>query len=72
MCVYDVALWRYWPTSSFPLVQDRVRAQSSLLAVLTVMHAYKLTYVAYGAVKSSDGIYTRWEQGLSLVPDAAV
>jgi hypothetical protein len=64
-CVYDVALWRYWPTGAFPLT-ELVSADSALLAALSLMQSYKLKHVAYAAVRLPDATIQRWSTGLSL------
>jgi hypothetical protein len=64
-CVYDVALWRYWPTGAFAIT-ELVSADSALLAALTLMQSYKLKHVAYAAVRLPDATIQRWSTGLSL------
>lgn len=63
--VYDVALWRYWPTGAFS-VTELVSADSALLAALSLMHSHKLKHVAYAAVRLPDASIQRWSTGLSL------
>jgi hypothetical protein len=63
--VYDVALWRYWPTGAFP-VTELVSADSALLAALSLMESCKLKHVAYAAVRLPDATIQRWSTGLSL------
>ena len=63
--VYDVALWRYWPTGAFP-VTELVPADSALVAALSLMHSCKLKHVAYAAVRLPDATIQRWPTGLSL------
>jgi hypothetical protein len=63
--IYDVALWRYWPTGAFPAT-ELVSADSALLAALSLMHSRKLKHVAYAAVRLPDATIQRWSTGLSL------
>ncbi|GCE17282.1 hypothetical protein KDK_10820 [Dictyobacter kobayashii] len=65
---YDVALWRYWPSSDFPIVAS-VRASavpSALVAALRVMAKRRIRHVSYVAVRCPDGTFQRWENGLTL------
>ncbi|GER90474.1 hypothetical protein KDW_46360 [Dictyobacter vulcani] len=66
--VYDVALWRYWPTSDFPYVASISAdvVSSALVAALHVMAEHKVKHVARVAVKCPDKSFQRWEQGLNL------
>ena len=68
MTTYDVALWRFWSSSEFPIA-DEVEASSPLLAALHLMHRYRLKHVSYVAVAAPGGVITRWTNGLSLVLD---
>lgn len=69
MLLYDVALWRYWPSSyGFPIIGE-VEADSALLAVLSLMATYRLKHVAYAVVQCPDHTYQRWEQGVSLATE---
>ena len=67
---YDVALWRYWPSSWFPYVGE-VKASSPLLAVLDLMSRCKLKHAAHVAVRLPDGSIKRWEKGISLYVEEA-
>jgi hypothetical protein len=66
---YDVALWLFWPTNDFPIVDEMVTAASPLLAVLSLMDRCKLKRVARAAVGLPNHSIKRWETGLSLVYD---
>ncbi|GHO83250.1 hypothetical protein [Dictyobacter formicarum] len=68
MSMYDVALWRFWPSFEFPIV-DEVEASSPLLAALNLMHRCRLKHASYVAVAAPGGVITRWSDGLSLVLD---
>ncbi|GCE03842.1 hypothetical protein [Dictyobacter aurantiacus] len=68
MIIYDVALWRFWPSSEFPIV-DEIEASSPLLAALNLMHRCRLKHASYVAVAAPGGGITRWVNGLSLVLD---
>ncbi|GCE31520.1 hypothetical protein KDA_70040 [Dictyobacter alpinus] len=65
---YDVAIWRYWPSSDLPYVAflNADVVSSALVAALHVMAANKLKHVARVAVKCPDRSYQRWEHGLTL------
>ncbi|GCE05419.1 hypothetical protein [Dictyobacter aurantiacus] len=68
MSMYDVALWRFWPSSEFPIV-DEVEASSPLLAALHLMHRNRLKHASYVAVAAPGDVISRWTDGLSLVLD---
>ena len=54
MTLYDVALWRYWPSPSPHYVED-VPATSPLEAIALVMFAYNLERVDRVAVRPFRG-----------------
>jgi hypothetical protein len=56
---YEVAVWRWWPTSCFPAF-GTVSAPTSRQAVLAFLEEQALTRVARVAVQSPDGTIERW------------
>jgi hypothetical protein len=56
---YEVAVWRWWPTSCFPAF-GTVSAPTSRQAVLAFLEGEKMTRVARVAVQSPDGSMERW------------
>lgn len=71
MAVYDIALWRYWPTSALPVTDEAVSSESPFLAVLSLMHTHKLKHIAYAAVRLPDGTFRRWTTGVTLYAPAS-
>ncbi|GCE17548.1 hypothetical protein [Dictyobacter kobayashii] len=55
MTTYDVALWRFWPSSEFPIT-DEIEASSPLLAALNLMHRCRLKHASYVAVAAPGGV----------------
>ncbi len=47
---YDVALWRFWP-STFPDYTDYMQAEDALSAVIALMHLHHLEEVAHAAAR---------------------
>ena len=59
---YDVALWRKDRVSEIPLCGDRVKADSPLLAALSLMQENGLTYVARVVVRCPGGFTWRMDR----------
>ncbi len=56
---YEVAAWRWWPTSWFPVI-GTIYAPTSRQAVLTFLEQENLKRMARVAVQSPDGTIERW------------
>lgn len=56
---YEVAVWRWWPTTCFPAFAT-VYASTSRQAVLAFLETEGMTRVARAAVQSPDGSIERW------------
>lgn len=52
---FDVAVWKYWPSYTFPLEADGVEASSAFAAVEQVMRAHRMTWAEHVAAVASDG-----------------
>lgn len=59
MWPYEVAVWRWWPTTLFPAFAT-VHAPTSRQAVLAFLEEQAMTRVARVAVQSPDGSIERW------------
>lgn len=66
---FNVAVWKYWPSSAWPVIEDGVLASSAFEAVEVVMRAYGMRWAGHVAALAVDGSIQYRAYGVLLVKD---